>query len=206
MRGAGERANSQPLISLLNSRGGKHVSCDRKPAIDITTVYCKYYQRVLAWCSQIVRNAEDAEDLTQEAFIQVMRRIDTFRGEAAFSTWLHRVVMNTVFMHLRRKRLPQTSLDGVPDTAGGALRHAPAVHIAAPIWRDSIARIDLDRAIGQLATGFKLVLLLHDVQEYYHSEIAKLRGSAVGTSKSQLHKARQRLRELLGYEREKGSL
>jgi RNA polymerase sigma-70 factor (ECF subfamily) len=70
--------------------------------------------------------------------------------------------------------------------------------MAGPIWRDLIARIDLERAIGQLPTGFKAVLVLHDVEEYSHSEIAKLRGRTVGTSKSQLHKARQRLRELLG--------
>jgi RNA polymerase sigma-70 factor (ECF subfamily) len=127
-----------------------------------------------------------------------MRKIHTFRGEAHFSAWLYRVVMNTVFMQLRRKHLPQISLDEVLGAGEGAAWHGPAMHVARPAWRDSNARIDLDRAIGQLSTGLKVALLLHDVEDYRHREIAELRGWTVGTSKSQLHKARRRLRELLG--------
>ena len=163
----------------------------------MNTVYHQYQRRVRAWCSRIAGNADDAEDLSQEVFVQVIRKIHTFRGEAAFSTWLYRVVMNTVLMHLRRKRLPLISLDAVFETPEGRVWHDPAMVLAARNWRDSDARIDLNRAIGQLPNGFKVALLLHDVEAYHHSEIAKMQGWTVGTSKSQLHKARQRVRRLL---------
>jgi RNA polymerase sigma-70 factor (ECF subfamily) len=172
-------------------------SSERKQAIDIETVYCKYYRRVFLWCSRVVRNTEDAEDLTHDAFVHVMRKIHTYRGEAAFSTWLFRVVMNTVFMQLRRKRLPQNSLDEVLDFGEGTLRSRDALGVIDSAFGDTDARVDLVRAVAQMPTGFKVVFLLHDLEDYSHSEIAEIRGWTVGTSKSQLHKARGRLRELL---------
>lgn len=186
---------------FATSRVGKRDGCEPRLAIDITGVYCKYYHRVVAWCCRIVRNPEDAEDLAQDAFVHVIRKIHTFRGEANFSTWLYRVVMNTIFMRLRKKRLPQSSLDEFLASWEGALWHQQASHMSRSAWPDPDARIDLDRAIHQLPTGFKMALVLHDVEEYHHSEIAKLRGWTVGTSKSQLHRARQRVRDLLGDQR-----
>jgi RNA polymerase sigma-70 factor (ECF subfamily) len=193
-----ERTDAQPLVSPVSAVARQAEGCKRGLAIDLATVYCEYYRCVFMWCLRIVRNEEDAEDLTQDAFVHVMRKIDTFRGEATFSTWLYRVVMNTVFMQLRRKRLLQTSLDEVLACGEPASWSCHALCTVDKSLGETNARIDLDRAIDQLPVGFKMVLLLHDVEHYTHDEIAAIRGwSSAGTSKSQLHKARRRLRDLL---------
>ncbi len=192
------RTNPGCVVSPESAGVHTPESSQREQAIDIETVYCKYYRRVFLWCSRVVRNAEDAEDLTQDAFVHVMRKIHTFRGEAAFSTWLFRVVMNTVFMQLRRKRLPQTSIDEVFDFGEESPRSVDALGVIDSAFGRANARIDLSRAIAQMPAGFKVVLLLHDAEDYSHGEIAEIHGWTVGTSKSQLHKARQRMRELLG--------
>jgi RNA polymerase sigma-70 factor (ECF subfamily) len=169
--------------------------------IDLETVYRQYHRRVFAWCSRILRNREDAEDVTQDAFVHILRKIDTFRGEAAFSSWMFRVVMNTAFMQLRRKRLPLSSLDEALDDEEGTPRPRNVLGVADSDLENVTARVDLDRAFSELPEGFKVVLLLHDVEEYTHAEIAEIRGWTDGTSKSQLHKARNRLRKLLSYTR-----
>jgi RNA polymerase sigma-70 factor (ECF subfamily) len=146
----------------------------------------------------MVRDYADAEDLTQEVFVQLFRKIDTFRGEAAFTTWLHRLAVNVVLMRLRKKsRLEPPLGEGTehgeePDDAWGELGDP-----AAPLTGE-IDRLDLERAMAQLPPGFKRAVVLHDVEGYGHSEIARMLGVAEGTSKSQLHKARLRLRDLLG--------
>lgn len=146
-------------------------------------------------------NTAEAEDLTQEAFLQLYRKISTFRGESAFSTWLHRLVVNVVLMHLRKKSLQQVSLDEV-DTSQEE-----------PVKRDygdedrrligSVDRISLARAIAELPPGYRAVFVLHDVEGYEHNEIAQIMNCSIGNSKSQLHKARMRLREWLRDERSK---
>ena len=145
----------------------------------------------------MVGNASDAEDLTQEAFLQLFRKVGTFRGESAFSTWLHRMTVNVVLMRLRKKTLPATSLEETtePDEETGG----PRKDIGAPDLRleGSIDRVNLERCIEQLPPGYKTVFVLHDVQGYEHNEIAEIMGCSIGNSKSQLHKARMRLRELL---------
>jgi len=145
----------------------------------------------------MVGNTAEAEDLTQEAFLQLFRKISTFRGESAFSTWLHRLAVNVVLMKLRKKSGKETSLEQVtePDEESGSPR------------RDfgeldlklsgSLDRVNLERAVDQLPPGYKAVFVLHDVQGYEHNEIADIMGCSIGNSKSQLHKARMRLRELL---------
>jgi len=144
-------------------------------------------------------NTWEAEDLTQEAFLQLFRKISTFRGESAFSTWLHRLAVNVVLMHLRKKGLQQISLDEV-DTSQDE-----------PIKRDygsddrrltgSVDRIGLQKAIADLPPGYRAVFVLHDVEGYEHNEIAEIMKCSVGNSKSQLHKARMKLRERLRQER-----
>jgi RNA polymerase sigma-70 factor (ECF subfamily) len=156
----------------------------------------------LAWCSRIVRDREDAQDVSQEAFIHILRKIHTFRGEAALSTWLYRVVTNTALLWLRRKHHPQTSLDDIRDFGEGPQWRGSSVPVVDAALQDAPARIDLKRAIDQLPAGFKATLLLHDVEDYHHHEIAEILGCSTGTSKSQLHKARRRLRELLSDMRE----
>jgi RNA polymerase sigma-70 factor (ECF subfamily) len=145
----------------------------------------------------MVGNTADAEDLTQDAFMQLYRKIATFRGESAFSTWLHRLAVNVVLMRLRKKTLAETSLEETtePDEEGGG----PRRDIGGPDLRlsGSVDRVNLERAVEQLPPGYKSVFVLHDMQGYEHNEIATIMHCSIGNSKSQLHKARMRLRELL---------
>jgi RNA polymerase sigma-70 factor, ECF subfamily len=150
-------------------------------------------RRVYSLCLRMLGNPTEAEDLTQEAFLQLFRKIATFRGESAFSTWLHRLSVNVVLMHLRKKGLNQISLDETENSQGE------------PIKRDygdddrrlvgSIDRIGLNRAIAELPPGYRTVFILHDVEGYEHNEIAEIMNCSIGNSKSQLHKARLKLRE-----------
>jgi RNA polymerase sigma-70 factor, ECF subfamily len=144
----------------------------------------------------MVGNTAEAEDLAQEAFLQLFRKIATFRGESAFSTWLHRLSVNVVLMRLRKKTLAETSLDETtePDDESG-----PRKDIGGPDLRlsGSVDRVNLERAVEQLPPGYRSIFVLHDVQGYEHNEIATIMNCSIGNSKSQLHKARMRLRELL---------
>jgi RNA polymerase sigma-70 factor (ECF subfamily) len=137
-------------------------------------------------------NMAEAEDLTQEVFIQLHRKIGSFRGEAAFTTWLHRLTVNQVLMHFRKRsvRSELTTEDGeMPDSIDPETINPEAMPI--------VDRIGLENAIAQLPNGYRTVFVLHDVEGYEHEEIAKLLGCSAGTSKSQLHKARLKLRRLL---------
>src|SRR4029077_14013110 len=160
-------------------------------------LYELHSRRVYALCLRMVNNPSDAEDLMQEAFLQLFRKIATFRGESAFSTWSHRMTVNVVLMRLRKKSLPAASLEHTtdPDEETGG----PRKDIGAPDLKLSgaVDRVNLERAIGQLPPGYRIVFVLHDVQGYEHNEIADIMDCSVGNSKSQLHKARTRLRELL---------
>jgi len=160
-------------------------------------LYELHGRRVYALCLRMVGNPSDAEDLMQEAFLQLFRKIGTFRGESAFSTWLHRMTVNVVLMRLRKKSLPVASLDEAtePDEEAGG----PRKDIGAPDLRLSgaVDRVNLERSIDRLPPGYRTVFVLHDVQGYEHNEIAGIMGCSVGNSKSQLHKARTKLRDLL---------
>jgi RNA polymerase sigma-70 factor (ECF subfamily) len=160
-------------------------------------LYQLHSRRVYALCLRMVGNPADAEDLMQEAFLQLFRKIGTFRGESAFSTWLHRMTVNVVLMRLRKKSLPTDSLEETlePDAESGG----PKRDVGAPDLRLSgaVDRVNLERSIEKLPPGYRTVFVLHDVQGYEHNEIAGIMGCSVGNSKSQLHKARTRLRELL---------
>ena len=160
-------------------------------------LYQLHGRRVYALCLRMVGNPSDAEDLMQEAFLQLFRKIGTFRGESAFSTWLHRMTVNVVLMRLRKKSLPVTSLEEAtePDEESAG----PRKDVGAPDLRLSgaVDRVNLERSIGKLPPGYRTVFVLHDVQGYEHNEIAGIMGCSVGNSKSQLHKARTKLRDLL---------
>jgi RNA polymerase sigma-70 factor (ECF subfamily) len=160
-------------------------------------IYRLHSRRVYALCLRMVGNPAEAEDLTQDAFLQLFRKIGTFRGESAFSTWLHRLSVNVVLMKLRKKTLPETSLEESTDPEDEA--NGPRREIGAPdlLLTGSIDRVHLERAIEQLPPGYRQVFVLHDVQGFEHNEIAGLMDCSIGNSKSQLHKARMRLRELL---------
>ena len=160
-------------------------------------LYQLHNRRVYSLCLRMVGNTAEAEDLTQEAFLQLFRKISTFRGESAFSTWLHRLAVNVVLMRLRKKSAVETSLEEVtePDEeSGGPRRDFGTLDLR---LTGSIDRVNLQRAVEQLPPGYKAVFVLHDVQGYEHNEIAEIMSCSIGNSKSQLHKARMRLRELL---------
>ena len=160
-------------------------------------LYRMHNRRVYSLCLRMLNNTAEAEDLTQEAFLQLFRKIGTFRGESAFSTWLHRLSVNVVLMKLRKKSGTESSLDEMtePDEDGnGPRRDFGTVDLR---LSGSIDRVNLQRAVEQLPPGYKSVFVLHDVQGYEHNEIAEIMDCSIGNSKSQLHKARMRLRELL---------
>jgi RNA polymerase sigma-70 factor (ECF subfamily) len=155
-------------------------------------IYQRHHRRVYSLCLRMLGNQTEAEDLTQEVFIQLFRKIVSFRGDSAFSTWLHRLTVNQVLMHFRRRRVKSEKL-----SENGEVPEQIVAGTANPDKMPVIDRLALDKAIGQLPPGYKKVFLLHDVEGYEHEEIAQILGLSVGTSKSQLHKARLKLRALL---------
>lgn len=161
------------------------------------TIYQLHSRRVYALCLRMSGDPVEAEDLTQEEFLQLFRKIHTFRGESAFSSWLHRLTANIVLMRFCKKRSVQVSLDEMTSPDGEKER--PAFEIGGPDLglAGVFDRVNLHTAIKQLPEGYRSMFLLHDVQGYEHKEIAHMLGCSIGNSKSQLHKARKRLRELL---------
>lgn len=159
-------------------------------------LYALHKRRVYSLCLRMVNNVAEAEDLTQEAFLQLHRKIATFRGDSAFSTWLHRLAVNVVLMHLRKKGLQLTSLDEAMepthDEGPGRSFGAPDLSLAG-----SIDRLALERAVADLPAGYRLIFVLHDIEGYEHNEIATMLDCSIGNSKSQLHKARLKLRDAL---------
>ena len=155
-------------------------------------LYERYHRRTYSLCLRMTTSSTEAEDLTQEVFIQLFRKIGSFRGESAFSTWLHRLTVNQVLMHFRRRSVKneKTSDDGeVPEQVVPGTENQSKMPV--------LDRIALTRAVSQLPPGYRSVFMLHDVEGYEHEEVARLLKISVGTSKSQLHKARLKLRGLL---------
>jgi RNA polymerase sigma-70 factor, ECF subfamily len=162
-------------------------------------LYDKHRRRVYSLCLRMTANTAEAEDLTQEAFLQLYRKIGTFRGESAFSTWLHRLSVNVVLMQLRKKSLPVVSLE---ETTQGE-EDTPKKDFGAEdlALAGSIDRLQLQKAVDDLPPGYRTIFVLHDVEGYEHNEIATIVGCSIGNSKSQLHKARMKLRDLLKMQR-----
>lgn len=155
-------------------------------------LYNRHHRRVYSLCLRMLQNTAEAEDLTQEVFIQLYRKIGSFRGESAFTTWLHRMTVNQVLMHFRKRtvKFEKTTEEGETPVqiVKGTENQAKM-----PI----VDKIALESAIAQLPNGYKNVFVLHDVEGYEHEEVARILGCSVGTSKSQLHKARLKMRKLL---------
>jgi RNA polymerase sigma-70 factor (ECF subfamily) len=158
-------------------------------------LYNLHKRRVYSLCLRMTTNTAEAEDLTQEAFLQLFRKIGTFRGESAFSTWLHRMAVNVVLMQLRKKGLQLVPLE---DENEGE-EETPKKDYGAQdnVLAGSIDRLQLKNAIDRLPPGYRSIFVLHDVEGFEHNEIAEIVGCSIGNSKSQLHKARMKLRELL---------
>jgi RNA polymerase sigma-70 factor (ECF subfamily) len=160
-------------------------------------------RRVYFICLRMIHDAAEAEDLTQEVFIKVFRKISTFRGDAAFSTWLQRLVLNEVFGHLRKKRAQPVFLDKTSSSKEGLAEVEPGGNDLQ--LEGCVDRITLRRAIAKLPPGYRAAFLLHDVEGYRHSEIARLMNWSVGNSKSLVFKARRRLRRWFCLDRASGT-
>jgi RNA polymerase sigma-70 factor (ECF subfamily) len=155
-------------------------------------LYARHSRRVYSLCLRMTANTAEAEDLAQEVFIQLYRKAGSFRGESAFTTWLHRLTVNQVLMHFRRRGV---KVEQVTEDGEGPQQVVPGTEN--PSQMPVVDRIALDRAVSRLPPGYRAVFVLHDVEGHEHEEVARLLGCSVGTSKSQLHKARMRLRQLL---------
>jgi RNA polymerase sigma-70 factor (ECF subfamily) len=179
---------SPDALILAKAQAGDHAA--------FAQLYSVHKRRVYSLCLRMLGNVAEAEDLTQESFLQLHRKIATFRGDSAFSTWLHRLTINVVLMHLRRKGLNLISLDEALDPSP---EYGPARSFGAPDLRltGSIDRMTLEKAVEDLPAGYRLIFVLHDIEGYEHNEIATLLDCSIGNSKSQLHKARMKLREAL---------
>ena len=160
-------------------------------------LYALHKRRVYTLTLRMLGNVSEAEDMTQEAFLHLFRKIGSFRGESAFSTWLHRLTVNLVLMNLRKKGLNLVSLE---ETISPSATKTPPSATSAPatlMLAGSVDRVTLERAVASLPPGYRMVFVLHDVEGFEHNEIATMLECSTGNSKSQLHKARLKLRELL---------
>jgi RNA polymerase sigma-70 factor (ECF subfamily) len=180
--------NSQEDGVLARAQAGDHEA--------FAQLYSLHKRRIYSLCLRMVGNITEAEDLTQEAFLQLHRKIATFRGDSAFSTWLHRLAINVVLMQLRKKGLPLISLDEAmepaPEEGHGRSFGCPDLRLTG-----AIDRLALERAVAELPAGYRLIFILHDVEGFEHNEIASMLDCSIGNSKSQLHKARMKLCDAL---------
>lgn len=155
-------------------------------------LYRRHNRRVYSLCLRMTQNVEEAEDLAQETFIQFFRKAGSFRGDSAFTTWLHRLTVNQVLMHFRKRKArdEKTTEDGeIPEQIVLGTEDSAKMPV--------VDRIALGKAMAQLPPCYRAVFILHDVEGHEHDEIGRMQGCSVGTSKSQLHKARKKLRWLL---------
>lgn len=184
-------ARSQPE-AVLRAQAGDHDA--------FAELYSKHRHHVFAICMRMVRDFALAEDLTQEAFLQVHRRIVSFRGDSAFTTWLHRLAVNTVLMHLRKRVLAVESLDHLMENTP---EERPGRSFGTrDLTQAGVAdRLDIERALACMAPGYRSIFLLHDIEGFDHAEIAAMLKCTRGNTKSQLHKARRVLRGALASQR-----
>jgi RNA polymerase sigma-70 factor, ECF subfamily len=186
---------AEPAKEVARTRAGDYELAQRAAAGDAAAfdqLYRLHHRRVYSLCLRMLQNEAEAEDLSQEVFVQLLRKVGMFRGDSAFTTWLHRLTVNQVLMYFRKKgvRLERTTEDGeMPVQIVAGTQDAGRMPV--------VDRIALDRAIAKLPPGYRAVFILHDVEGYEHEEIARALGIAAGTSKSQLHKARMKLRTIL---------
>jgi len=165
---------------------------EKTDEIAFEELYKQHYRRVYSLCLRMTANVSDAEDLAHDVFLQVQRKLASFRGDSAFTTWLHRITVNQVLMHFRKR-----SVRSELTTDSGEMPEVIEPFVNRRQTLPVIDRIALISAVEKLPPGYRTVFLLHDVEGYEHEEIAKVLGISAGTSKSQLHKARMRLRSML---------
>jgi RNA polymerase sigma-70 factor (ECF subfamily) len=204
-----EAATTSDSVNLRSLRNEKSRNDSERSLIQrarrgeeraFATLFQLHKKRIYSVCLRMTRDVADAEDLTQEAFLQVFRNINSFRGDSAFSTWLHRIAVNTVLMKLRRRTIPGlVSLDEPVSAESPSLKRD--VGKTDPSLSGAIDRIALRRAAQELPAGYRRIFDLHEIEGYRHHEIAQLLQCSIGNSKSQLHKAKMKLRAALFPER-----
>lgn len=155
-------------------------------------LYLKYSRRVYSICLRMMQSHAEAEDLAQEIFVVLFGKLGSFRGEAAFATWLHRLTVNHVLMHFRRGSVRRERVTDDGETPIEVVEGTENPHRMA-----ILDRLALSSALAQLPPGYRMVFILHEVEGHEHHEIAEIMNCSIGTSKSQLHKARMKLRRLL---------
>jgi RNA polymerase sigma-70 factor, ECF subfamily len=155
-------------------------------------IYRLHHRRVYTLCLRMTQNEAEAEDITQDIFIVLLHKAGDYRAEASFTTWLHRMTVNQVLMHFRKKKAKREEQAEDDSEESAAPRGTAGARPA-----QLIDRITLEDALARLPPGYRAAFVLHDVEGYEHEEVARLLGCAVGTSKSQLHKARTKLRKIL---------
>lgn len=182
--------------STAESEGSLVQRAQRGDEQAFAMLFQAHKKRVYSVCLLMTRDIADAEDLTQEAFMQVFRCVGSFRGDSAFSTWLYRIAVNTVLMKLRRRKTAlHVSLDEPVSSESPSLRRD--IGKSDPNLNGVVDRLALRRAMEELPEGCRQIFALHEVEGYLHHEIAKMLDCSVGNSKSQLHKAKMKLRDLL---------
>jgi len=180
---ADDRQGSDVAVAREAARGAAEA---------VGELYVRHRGRVYSLCKLMTRNAADAEDLTQEVFLHLLGQIGSFRGESQFTTWLHRLTVNQVLMRMRRDKRRRRIM---PEYFEAKLSTARRInHLTPPPVMDQIA---LDAALSRLPPGYRSAFVLHDIEGYSHEEVAGILDCSIGNSKSQLHKARKRLRLLL---------
>lgn len=160
-------------------------------------LYQKYHRGIYSICLRMTQNISDAEDLTQDVFVQLFRAIGSFRGESAFTTWLHRLTVNCVLMQFRKRKVRQKLL-----RESGDLPAYTIANIADQGQVRIVDRILLSEVVAKLPKGYREAIIMHDIEGLRHDEIAERRGRSIGTSKSQLHKGRAMLRQLTAGQRQ----
>jgi RNA polymerase sigma-70 factor, ECF subfamily len=187
LRAENQRDDSEATLVQRAQRGDEQA---------FATLYQLHNKRVYSVCLRMTKDEAEAEDLAQEAFMQVFRNLNSFRGDSAFSTWLYRIAVNTVLMKLRRRKSPPVlSLDEPVSTDSPSLKRE--VGKQDPSLCGAIDRIALRRAIEELPGGARQIFELHEVEGYQHHEIAEQLQCSIGNSKSQLYKAKMKMRDLL---------
>ena len=178
-------ARSEELALVERARNGDLAAFE--------TIYRTHSGRLYSVAYRMLGNPTDAEDMLQDVFLSAHRKLDSFRGESALGTWLYRLATNLCLDHLRSRAARTGQLTGALDDEPG-LADSGSRKLA----ERTVTKMDLERALAQLPEGCRTAFVLHDVEGLEHREVAEVLGIAEGTSKSQVHKARLRLRAILG--------
>ena len=180
---------SETRIDHTDSSGDIVARCQAGDVNAFETLYRQHAPRIFSLAARMAGSAEDGEDLLQEIFLQAYRKLGGFKGESAIGTWLYRLALNHCLDYVRSRQARMSKLTETLDTTTS---FEPAARRDTPI-----ARLDLERALERLPDGCREAFVLHDVEGYDHKEVGRMLGIAEGTSKSQVFKARLKLRGLL---------